>query len=203
MCLSQGKTVSAANNALLISRTGDEYGIEDTRAQIPSDMGKTLGVRTPGAASGASARPGGGEQSRFLAGTSHELRTPLNGILGYAELLCLAGGLSVAQSARVEAMLGAGTHLLQMINCVLDLSEIEAERVELRTTEVDLGRVATACLDLLRPTTESKRLSLNLAIEPDVPGHVTIDPTRLRQVLLNLLGNAVKITAQGTVELRL
>jgi CheY-like chemotaxis protein len=140
-------------------------------------------------------------KSRFLASMSHELRTPLNGILGYARLLRLDGGLSPAQASRVDAMLGAGQHLLQMINRVLDLSEIEAEHVVLQTTPIDLRHVATDCLDLLRPAAEAKGLTLSMAVAPDVPAMITIDPTRLRQVLLNLLGNAVKFTATGSVVL--
>jgi len=142
-------------------------------------------------------------KSSFLSGMSHELRTPLNGILGYAELLRREGGLNVAQVARVEAMLGAGTHLLQVINRVLDLAEIETGHVDVQTSDADLPRIARTCLDLVRPTAAAKSLALNLVIDPDVPCHVMTDPTRLRQVLLNLLGNAVKFTAQGTVELRL
>jgi PAS domain S-box-containing protein len=142
-------------------------------------------------------------KSRFLAGMSHELRTPLNGILGYAQLLRLEGGLTDLQSARVGAMLDAGTHLLQMIHCVLDLSEIEADRVDLQPAICDLHRIASACLDLVRPVAEAKGLSLGLIIAPDLPRHVTADPTRLRQVLLNLLGNAVKFTAAGSVDVNL
>lgn len=138
-------------------------------------------------------------KSRFLAGMSHELRTPLNGILGYTQLLRMEGGLDAVQSARVDAMLGAGTHLLEMINCVLDLSQIEAERLELQVAEVDLHGIAVACLDLVRPAAEDKRLALHLVEAPDVHQHIMTDPTRLRQVLLNLLGNAVKFTAQGSV----
>ena len=133
-------------------------------------------------------------KSRFLAGMSHELRTPLNGIMGYAQLLHLEGGLTTAQTARVDAMLGAGAHLLEMINSVLDLSQIEADRLEIHEVEVDLRAVAAACLDLVRPLAETKMLALRLITAPDVPQHIMIDPTRLRQILLNLLGNAVKFT---------
>ena len=142
-------------------------------------------------------------KSRFLAGMSHELRTPLNGILGYAELLRMEGGLNAAQATRVGAMLGAGQHLLEMINGVLDLSEIEEGHVELRPAAVDLRSIANACLDLVRPTAEAKGLALTLDLAPGTPPSTTIDPTRLRQVLLNLLGNAVKFTAEGAVALRL
>ena len=142
-------------------------------------------------------------KSRFLAAMSHELRTPLNGIIGYAQLLRLEGGLNATQTARVDAMLGAGTHLLEMINSVLDLSQIEAENQEIREAQVELRVVAAACIDLVRVAAETKGLTLHQTAAPDVPRHIMIDPTRLRQVLLNLLSNAVKFTEHGSVELRL
>jgi signal transduction histidine kinase len=141
-------------------------------------------------------------KSRFLAAMSHELRTPLNGILGYAQLLRMDGGLNPVQTARIEAMQGAGTHLLEMIHCVLDLSEIETERAELHMASVELRVLAHACLDSVRPAAEAKGLALTLAVQPDLPPHATTDPTRLRQMLMNLLGNAVKFTRHGTVQLR-
>ncbi len=142
-------------------------------------------------------------KSRFLAGVSHELRTPLNGILGYAQLLRLEGGLTAPQTARVEGMLGAGTHLLQMINRVLDLSEIEAGHIELKTAECSPRDVASASLNCVRPTAQASRLELDLVVDPGVPRHLTTDPMRLRQVLVNLLGNAVKFTVRGSVTLHL
>jgi PAS domain S-box-containing protein len=142
-------------------------------------------------------------KSRFLAGMSHELRTPLNGILGYAELLALEGGLSEQQAARVDAMRGAGQHLLQMINKVLDLSSIEAGQVKLQPEAADPRDIARECLNLVRPGAEGRGLALRLAVADAVPAAIVVDPTRLRQVLLNLLGNAVKFTSQGFVELRL
>jgi CheY-like chemotaxis protein len=131
------------------------------------------------------------------------LRTPLNGIMGYARLLQMEGGLNAAQSVRVEAMLGAGGHLLEIINCVLDLSQIEAGRLEIHAADMELRTTAAACLDLVRPLAEAKRLALRLVAAPEVPRHVIVDPTRLRQVLLNLLGNAIKFTSHGSVNLRL
>jgi PAS domain S-box-containing protein len=142
-------------------------------------------------------------KSRFLAGVSHELRTPLNGLLGYAQLLRLEGGLSAIQSSRVEAMLGAGAHLLEMINRVLDLSDIEAERIELQVDVVDVGQVARGCLDLVRPMAQEKGLLLEVDAPQSVPCQARTDATRLRQVLLGLLDNALKYTVRGSVVLRL
>ena len=142
-------------------------------------------------------------KSRFLAGMSHELRTPLNGILGYARLLRMEGGLTDSQEARLCALLKAGDNLLQMITCVLDLSEIEANHLALQTKKTDIKLLAAGCLDLVRPAADAKGLSLTLAMAPGTEPMVVTDGSRLRQVLLNLLDNAVKFTASGAVELRL
>ncbi len=142
-------------------------------------------------------------KSRFLAGITHELRTPLNGILGYAQLLRLDGGLSAQQDAYVDSMLGAGEHLVGMINAVLDLSQIEADRLELVPVSVNLKALAQSCLDLVRPSAQAKSLSLHLHVQDAAPKRLIADKTRLRQVLVNLLGNAVKFTRVGGVTLRI
>ncbi len=142
-------------------------------------------------------------KSRFLAGISHELRTPLNGILGYAQLLGMEGGLSALQSRRVDAMMTAGTHLLRIISRVLELSEIEAEHAAFEPAMFDPRVVASECLNLVRPMADAKALFLRSFTAPDVPALMTTDPTRFRQILFNLLGNAVKFTQTGGVELRL
>ena len=142
-------------------------------------------------------------KSRFLAGMSHELRTPLNGLLGYARLLRLDGNLNDLQDSRVEAMLAAGAHLLDMIHRVLDLSEIESDRFQMTSARVDVQATAMACLDIVRPTAVIKGLALTLHTEPGTPAELITDATRLRQVLLNLLGNAVKFTKSGCIEMRL
>jgi len=141
-------------------------------------------------------------KTRFLASMSHELRTPLHGVLGYAELLRLDGGLTATQAARVDAMAVAGTHLLEMINRVLDFSEIESERLELHNSRVDIAELARACLAIVRPAAEAKPLALLLSMAPNVPPTIVVDPTRLRQILINLLGNAVKFTSHGSVTLQ-
>ena len=142
-------------------------------------------------------------KSRFLTGITHELRTPLNGILGYAQLLRVQGDLNPQQATHVQAMLGAGEHLLGMINAVLDLSQIEAEQLELLPVDIELRCLARACLDVVRPAAQAKRLAIGLVVAPMAPQNLFADATRLRQVLVNLLGNAVKFTASGHIELRL
>jgi len=141
-------------------------------------------------------------KSRFLAAMSHELRTPLNGIIGYAQLLRMDGGLNGTQSRRVDAMLGAGRHLLQMIEGVLTVSDIEGRKIKLAVEEAELDQLVGSCLDIVRPMAQAKSLTLGLAIAPDLPPRITADVTRLRQALLNLLGNAIKFTDRGGAELR-
>jgi PAS domain S-box-containing protein len=140
-------------------------------------------------------------KSRFLATVTHDLRTPLHGILGYAELLTLEGHLAAAQLGRLEAIATAGNGLLDTINAVLDMSQIEANSMELRPVEIELPDFLSACLDVIRSAAEAKGLALARA--PIKPLRVVADPGRLRQVLINLLGNAVKFTATGSVEVRL
>jgi CheY-like chemotaxis protein/HPt (histidine-containing phosphotransfer) domain-containing protein len=139
----------------------------------------------------------------FLAGMSHELRTPLNGIIGYAHLLRTEGGLSDGQAARVESMLSAGQHLLEMITSVLDMSQIETGHLALDLSHVDVHAVAAACLDVVRPAAHGKKLALALSVAPGAQCRMFADATRLRQILLNLLSNAVKFTHQGSIEVRL
>jgi CheY-like chemotaxis protein/HPt (histidine-containing phosphotransfer) domain-containing protein len=121
--------------------------------------------------------------------------------MGYAQLLHMDPSLTPKQRGRVDAMFGAGKHLLEMITCVLDLSEIEADHVELRAVPVDVQSIAGACLDLIRPAAEAKGLALTLVVASGTRCELTVDPTRLRQVLLNLLGNAAKFTSNGSIAL--
>ncbi len=142
-------------------------------------------------------------KSRFLANMSHEIRTPLNGLLGHSEMLRLEGDLTAKQLGRVEAMRAAGAHLLAMINAVLDLATIEADRMECRSNPIDLVAEARNCLALVRPAADAKSLDLAVAPVGTERWAVAADPLRLRQVLLNLLGNAVKFTTAGHVTVRI
>ena len=142
-------------------------------------------------------------KSRFLTNMSHELRTPLNGILGYTKLLQMEGGLSGSQVEHVDAVREAGRHLLEMIAGILDIAQIEADKITLQNADVNLVEVVQACMSLVRPVAEAKALSLIFTTEPAEPSRLSVDPMRLRQVLLNLLGNAVKFTSAGRVEIRL
>ena len=141
-------------------------------------------------------------KSRFLATITHDLRTPLHGILGYVELLFLDGGLSPTQSKRLEAMTAAGQYLLGTINSVLDMSQIEADRVELQPVGFELHEFVRTCFDVVRPKAEAKGLALVLT-PAAAPLHLYADSTRLQQVVINLLGNSIKFTPAGSVEVRL
>jgi len=141
-------------------------------------------------------------KTRFVAMVSHELRTPLHGILGYAQILRIEGGLSARQDERLGAMMQAGRHLLEMIERVLDFASIEAGRIHLHPSPVAVRELTEACIAAIVPKANERGLSLRVVNAHDAPRHVVADPPRLRQVILNLLGNAVKYTDAGGVELR-
>ena len=136
-------------------------------------------------------------KTRFVAMVTHELRTPLNGILGYAQLLRLEGGLTAHQNSRVGAMIQAGRHLSGMIERVLDFAAIEAGHMELHPAAILLRDLTEECIALVGPAAAERGLSLRLVRAHDAPRMIVVDPSRLRQVLLNLLGNAVKFTSVG------
>ncbi|WP_075792531.1 ATP-binding protein [Massilia putida] len=143
------------------------------------------------------------QRSNFLAQMSHELRTPLNAIIGYAQLLKRdRHQLTEQQAVGLATIHESGQHLLTLINDILDLARVEAGKMVLYPAAVHLGGFLQVVVDIMRVKAEEKGLSFHYALAPDLPAAVTIDETRLRQVLLNLLGNAVKFTDRGTVSLR-
>jgi signal transduction histidine kinase len=141
-------------------------------------------------------------QATFLTNMSHELRTPLNAILGYAQLLRLDHNLTDRQASRLRTMQTSGEHLLALINDLLDLSRIEADKLELHPTAVDLPPFLQSIADTIRVKAAEKGLAFELGHSPDAAIVVRVDEQRLRQVLLNLLGNAVKFTDHGAISLR-
>lgn len=141
-----------------------------------------------------------GAKSQFVANMSHELRTPMNGVLGLSELLS-ATLLSETQAAYVEGIRGSGSALLAIIDDVLDFSRLEARRIRLRLEPVDLVRLSGEVVTLLRPLAQRKGLELRRMVTLPESGRWLGDEARIKQILFNLLGNAIKFTERGWVEL--
>jgi Signal transduction histidine kinase len=137
-------------------------------------------------------------KSMFLANMSHEVRTPLNGIIGMADLL-LQTELTALQRDFVQTLSRSGEALLSVVNEILDFSKIEAGKVTLEHIDFPLTEAIHAALDLQAQPAASKKLELAFLVESDVPARLFGDPTRLRQILFNLLGNAIKFTEAGEI----
>lgn len=137
-------------------------------------------------------------KSRFLASMSHELRTPLNAIIGFSELLAerIPGPLEPTQAEYVDNVLQSGRHLLTLVNDILDLSKIEAGRMELHRERTTLGAVVDAVQGVAAALAARKKLLLEVRLEPGLP-ELDVDPLRVKQVLFNLVSNAVKFTPAG------
>jgi CHASE2 domain-containing sensor protein/nitrogen-specific signal transduction histidine kinase/ActR/RegA family two-component response regulator len=141
-------------------------------------------------------------KSEFLANMSHELRTPLNGILGYAQVLQRSTELPSKSREGVGIIHQCGTHLLMLINDILDLSKIEARKLELQNSPINLSNFLHGVSEICRIRAQEKGVDFQLVLAPSLPKGIQTDEKRLRQVLINLLGNAIKFTDQGRVTLR-
>ncbi len=141
-------------------------------------------------------------KSMFLANMSHELRTPLNAVLGFSEMLARDRNATEDQKQKLGIINRSGGHLLAMINDILDLSKIEAGKTELLDEPFDLPRLLEDSATMIRARAESRGIALTVDIASNIERFVTADAGKLRQILINLLGNAVKFTRQGHVALR-
>jgi PAS domain S-box-containing protein len=140
-------------------------------------------------------------KSEFLANMSHELRTPLNGVLGYAQLLQRSRSLTSDQREALDAIANCGAHLLELINDVLDLSKIEAGRIDVEAVPTNLRQLTVDIRHVIAEPARKKGLRFSIEIDPGLPSRVILDGRHIRQVLLNLLGNAVKFTERGEIVL--
>ena len=138
-------------------------------------------------------------KSEFLANMSHELRTPLNGILGYAQILRQSETLSEKGRKGIEIIYQCGSHLLTLINDILDLSKIEAQKLELQTKNLDFLGFLQGVVEICQIRAEQKGVGFVYLPDAKLPQGIQADEKRLRQVLINLLGNAIKFTDQGGV----
>ncbi len=141
-------------------------------------------------------------KSDFLSSMSHELRTPLNGVLGYAQILQRDKEATLRQRENVESIINCGDHLLSLINDVLDLSKIEAGRMDIDPAPCDLEKLIRSLTDIVGERARSKDLAFAVDVSPEVPKGIITDGAKLRQVMVNLLGNAVKFTDEGSVTLK-
>lgn len=179
--------LEASNRELLHHRQRLEAEIiERERAEMAMEIAKNEAERANEA------------KSRFLANISHELRTPLNAVIGFSELL--KGSVSPADARRyISAINTSGKSLLAIINDILDLSMIEADTMPFASSLINLPRLLREVAEVFRLEADNKKLSLSVEIEPGLPEALWLDESRVRQVLVNLAGNAIKYTEEGGV----
>ena len=192
------------------AKDGSLYWVNTTIAPLINHDGKTRGyfaVRadiTDLKAAQSKAEAASRAKSEFLANMSHEIRTPMTAILGYADILADEIGQpdsTIFKLKCVETIKRNGEHLLAIINDILDISKIEAEKMEVESIETDPQQIVEQVLSLMRVKAMDKGLEFKMDFTTPIPKTIQTDPTRLRQILVNLIGNAIKFTDTGFVSL--
>jgi len=173
-------------------------GVNDTYISIGTDITNRILTDIELKKAKESAEESLKVKNEFLANMSHEIRTPLNAVIGFTDLL-LETELAPEQKLHLETMRNSGEILLSLINNVLDLSKLESDKLEIEEISFDLHKQLEEVVRLMKIKSDEKGISLDLLIHPNTPKEVIGDPTRLGQILLNLIGNAVKFTDKGSV----
>lgn len=197
-------------NAIVAARGGatsfgDLIGARLRAEEAAEDLERSVAERTAQLAVATKrAQAANKAKSMFLANMSHELRTPLNAVIGYAEIIeeDIQSGDTAASAADLSKIRGSASHLLDLINEILDLSRIEAGKLELRPAPFDIAALLRGALDTVKPTAAKNRTTCQINIASDL-GVIVADETRVRQCVLNLLSNAAKFTKNGVVALDL
>ena len=173
--------------------------LEQQVAERTAELQQEIMVRTQAE---EAAKVANQAKSAFLANMSHELRTPLNAILGFAQLMSYSPNFLPEQKEHLDIISRSGEHLLTLINQVLDLSKIEAGRIPLNETEFDLHHLLNDLEDMFRLKASNKGLEIICDYSPALPQYIRTDEVKLRQVLINLVSNAIKFTSSGRVLVR-
>jgi len=175
--------------------------LQRSNAQLTQQIAETRKTEEALRLANEQAQQANRAKSEFLSNMSHELRTPLHGVLGYAQILRRDAVTSSSQRESLEAIERCGQHLLTLINDILDLTKIEAGQMKVDILPTDLPRLLDDVYMIMAQRAVAKGLALRLDLAGDLPQGIVTDPVKLKQILLNLLGNAIKFTAQGTVTL--
>ena len=194
----QGDKTFLANCSPLLGHQGNYCGVMVTFDDVTELEESQVQLREARDAADAASQA----KSDFLANMSHEIRTPMNAILGFTDVL--RRGMEENPTQRIEylnTIHSSGNHLIELINDILDLSKVEAGKLEIEKREFELPSLLHDTINVLAAKAEQDELGLGYQIEGAIPNLVTSDSTRIRQVLLNLLGNAIKFTEKGRVDL--
>jgi len=193
---SDGGIVGIRTDITAVKQT--EFALRQRVSDLEEARLQLTGMATDLAAARDAAEAANRTKSEFLANMSHEIRTPMNGIIGMNDLL-LQTGLTAEQQEYAVAVRDSAEALLTVINDILDISKLEAGKIELEAIDFDLVDTVESAVGLFGPKANEKGIELCVLIEPAARAGFRGDPTRLRQILLNLVGNAVKFTDQGSV----